>query len=152
MRDDSNEDKCIHAFKKAVLMLQANSGEIESLPEPVKIFLLVHGAQGIIDNGGYRYFFESDWPDNPPYETFIRAYEVIGCDSQAEELRRVVATFPFARPELHKERRNAFIDANFDGEADSVRGWGDALCGDEDVWRKLADYYEAHKAAFGSKD
>jgi len=131
-------------------MLQAASGDMTHLPEPVRIFLLVNGAQGVIDNGGYKYFFGADWPDNPPYEEFISAYEAIGCKSQAVDLRRVLATFPFAKPELHKDQRKAFIDENYDSEAYSVRGWGDALCGDKEVWRKLANYYEAHKAVFDS--
>jgi hypothetical protein len=48
------------------------------LPQNVRIFLLVNGAQGIIDNGGYKYFFGQDWPGTPPYDDFANAYEAIG--------------------------------------------------------------------------
>jgi hypothetical protein len=38
----------------------------DKLPPAVKTILLVHAAQGVIDNGGLQYFFEADWPDRPP--------------------------------------------------------------------------------------
>src|SRR4051812_22438859 len=88
--------------------------DMSLLPETVRVFLLVNGAQGVIDNGGYRYFFGQDWPGTPPYEDFISAYEAIGCRQQAADLRRVIATFPFSDPHLCKEKRQAFIDAHYD--------------------------------------
>jgi len=69
--------------------------------------------QPIIDNGGYKYFFEADWPDNPPYSDFINAYHRIGCISQAEELERIVNTFPFESPHLHCDQRNEFINTHW---------------------------------------
>ncbi len=68
--------------------------QIDTLPPVIQNFLLVVSAQGVIDNGGYRYFFGADWPGNPPYSKFIDAYQSIGCEEQAKELERVVGTFP----------------------------------------------------------
>jgi hypothetical protein len=136
------------ALKAAEDMLAAVDADMSLMPEPVRNFLLVHGAQGVIDNGGYRFFFEADWPNKPPYDVFVSAYEAIGCFEQAEDLRRVVATFQFQDPHLHKEQRQAFIEARYDKSRFCVPEWGNALCGDKDVWEKLARYYEMHEDDF----
>ena len=124
------------------------TGDMTRLTASVRTFLLVYGAQGVIDNGGYKSFFGDNWPGNPPYQDFISAYEAIGCRTQARELRRVVATFPFPNPHLDKDRRRAFMESNYDKTALSVRGWGDALCGDEAVWEKLVRYYQTNEDEF----
>jgi len=140
--------KCEAAIFEANRQLDFFGGDMSRLSEPVKVFMLVYGAQGVIDNGGFKYFFGQDWPDNPPYEIFISAYESIGCEVQAQELRKVIGTFPFSDPHLHKELRAEFINQNYDADEHSVRGWGDSLCGDEAVWKKLARYYERNMQAF----
>jgi hypothetical protein len=128
--------------------LEAAGGDMSRLPEPLQVVLLIDGAQGVIDNGGYVYFFEEDWPNIPSYDDFISAYEAIGCEQQAVDLRRVVATFPFENPHLHKEQRQAFMDARYDKSEFCIPEWGNALCGDTDVWEKLARYYEMHEDDF----
>ncbi len=40
-------------------------GELKSLammPHPRRVFAMIYSAQGTIDNGGFQYFFECDWP------------------------------------------------------------------------------------------
>ena len=73
------------ATLSAQQMLTSVDDDMSRLPESVRIFLLVNGAQGVIDNGGYNYFFEADWPGTPPYEVFADAYEAIGCIRQAAD-------------------------------------------------------------------
>jgi hypothetical protein len=135
------EDKIIEAFHKARKLLEQNNHELSGLPTSVITFLLVHGAQGTIDNGGFRYFFGADWPNNPPYSQFIEAYKTIGCEAQAKELERVVATFPFKNPHLYEEWRKKYMADNYDDEELEVKGWGEDLCGDEEVWAKLEEFY-----------
>ena len=120
-------------------------GSLDSLPQVVANFLRIHAAQGVIDNGGYPHFFDSDWPGHPPYSRFIEAYLAIGCEEQAREIERVIATFPFDNPHLHEDDRKKYMGENYDDEKDEVRGWGDALCGDKRVWEKLADYCIEHQ-------
>jgi hypothetical protein len=136
------------AIEAAEAMLLSVDDDTSRLPQVVQVFLLVNNAQGVIDNGGYIYFFEADWDDKPPYDVFVTAYEAIGCDQQAADLRRVVSTFPFENPHLHREQRQAFIDARYDESKRCVPEWGEALCGDREVWEKLARYYELHEDAF----
>lgn len=135
-------------FDKSLSLLEKAGNDIDLLPQSVAIFLLVHSAQGVIDNGGYRYFFESNWPGTPSYGHFIEAYNKIGCEKQADDLARVVSTFPFPSPHLDERGRNKYIDENMDEDEYEVKGWGDALCGDKDVWAKLEAFYALHSADF----
>ena len=138
------------AFKKAEATAKAKKAEndIHLLPKPVMTFLLVYSAQGVIDNGGYAYFFGSDWPDKLPYEYFYEAYNEIGCTNQAKDIQRVISTFPFTDPHLKMDERKKYIKENYYDEAFEVIGWGDALCGDEEVWEKLSSYYKIHENDF----
>ena len=136
------------AFKQATAKLKKVGDNVDNLPASVATFLFVCSAQGVIDNGGYPYFFESDWPNNPPYSKFIVAYSVIGCKKQSEELARIVSTFPFDNPQLKEKERVNFIESNYDEDTLEVRGWGDQLCGDTDVWNKLESYYIENKKDF----
>ncbi len=49
----------------------------------------VEQAQGIIDNGGFQYFFENDWPENPSYSVFIDSFRRIGAGEAADIASRM---------------------------------------------------------------
>ncbi len=135
-------DPISEGFEKAQILLSKAEANIDKLPKEVATFLMVYSAQGVIDNGGYVYFFEADWPNNPPYSKFVDAYKSIGCESQSTEFNRVISTFPFAEPHLKKDQRNQYMEDNFDEDKYSIKGWDDKLCGDEEVWEKLGKYYK----------
>ena len=44
------------ALLGAEQMLTSVGDDMSRLPQNVRIFLFVNGAQGVIDNGGHRYF------------------------------------------------------------------------------------------------
>ena len=127
-------------FRQLEEQYGAIDDQFDSFPDVVKNFIRVHAAQGVIDNGGYSYFFSSDWPGNPPYSQFTEAYQSIGCEKQVRDLERIVRTFPFENPHLYEEKRKEYIHKNYDDDKYEVKGWGDALCGDKEVWEKLAAY------------
>lgn len=129
-------------------MLTSVGDDMSRLPDSVRTFLLVNGAQGVIDNGGYKYFFGEDFLGTPPYDDFVDAYEAIGCIRQAADLRRVAASFPLPEPHLHKDQRTEFIDARYDESSYCVPEWGDALCGDKEVWERLAAFYAMRRKDF----
>ena len=138
------------AYKKAERLLKRAGGDIGRVPAPIATFLRVVSAQSYLDDGGYRHFFEENWwPGDPSYEDFAAAYRDIGCHAQAQELTRVAGTFPFADPHLHAEQRNEHMDQNQDPDAIEITGWGDALCGDQAVWKKLEAFVLEHARAFG---
>ena len=92
-------------------------GDPDNLPSPVRTVVLVHAAQGLIDNGGLQYFFESDFPGQPPYSVFVEAYRAIGANGEADALADAVNLFPFADPHRSRERRENFLETFLDGGA-----------------------------------
>ena len=48
-----------------------------------KVCVMVHAAQGIIDNGGFAYFFETPFEGDPTLDDFPLAFTAIGAFSSA---------------------------------------------------------------------
>jgi hypothetical protein len=143
-------------FESAIEFALSRAQEIEdvtSLPEPVRIVVLVHAAQGVIDNGGFQYFFESDFPGKPAYWLFVEAYRAIGADEAAATLEMAVALFPFAQPHRYVGKRNKFLDRFKDEEGDTDNSpfdpLTDLLCGNKTVWRQLRRYVAKNLKSLG---
>jgi hypothetical protein len=130
----------------------ARVGNPALLPAAVRTVLLVHAAQGVIDNGGLQYFFESDWPGQPPYSNFVDAYRAIGAVSEASAIAAAVELFPFSEPHKHRGRRDEFLERFLDGgshrEDSPFEPYTDQLCGNERIWKHLAEYVATNRAAF----
>ena len=52
-----------------------------------KVCVMLHAAQGIIDNGGFEYFFESAFDGDPLMEDFSAVFEAVGASSSAAAIR-----------------------------------------------------------------
>jgi hypothetical protein len=53
----------------------------------------------------------------------------------------VAASFPFDEPNKRELDRNKYMEENYDEDKLEIKGWGDSLCGDKEVWEKLSKYY-----------
>ena len=82
----------------------------------------VEQAQGVIDNGGFQFFFENDWPKNPAYSVFVEAFRRIGAVEAADCMQDAVEMFPSKSPHLDYQMRRDFMDAlrEKEGGRDSV--------------------------------
>jgi hypothetical protein len=129
-------------------------GDLDKLAAPVRTVVLVHAAQGIIDNGGLQYFFESDFPGQPSYSVFVDAYRTIGASEEAQALADAVKLLPFANPHRFRVRRDKFLEQFQDGGAhrpDSpFEPFTDKLCGNKNVWPLLEAYVERHAGSFAA--
>ena len=115
----------------------ADVGEDPSrLNEADQTVVAVYGAQGVIDNGGLKYFFENNWPGTPPYALFTNAYRRIGAVEVADLLDQAASRFPFPEPHKHQERRREFMAALDEGD----EFFGNAACGNAGVWKRLEEY------------
>jgi hypothetical protein len=127
--------------------------DINQLHDPIRTVVLVHTAQGVIDNGGLQYFFEADFPGKPSYPLFVEAYRRIGADDAASKLEQAVALFPFPNPHRAVRKRNAFMDRFKDEEGEAVNSPFEplinALCGNKTVWRRLDKYIQNNRKALG---
>ena len=146
----ANRDILDRAASFAFRQLDAHNQVIESLSPQLQTFLRVYSAQGILDNGGLQYLFESDFDKQPPYSKFVEAYQSIGAVDAAQALSQAVALFPFADPHLDANRRQQTMDYLWND--DDSFGFGDldnALCGNESVWSHLREFVEKHRSSFG---
>lgn len=137
-------------FAYANARVQGVDGQVSQLPEPVQTVVVIDSAQGIIDNGGLEYFYESDFPGCPPYSFFVETFRRIGAESVASCIEMSSCMFPFADPHLHAAKRQNWLDSVKHDEAHPFVRLSRRACGDESVFRKLATYVEAHRDAYGS--
>ena len=121
-------------------------GDPTKLDVPLQTIAILYTVQAIIDNGGFRYLFESDFPVNRPYSAFIEAYRRIGSIDAAERLEKAVAAFPFSDPHLHQKERLDYMET-LEEDSEFFR-WGDEVCGNEEVWRNLEEYAKRNAASF----
>ncbi len=133
----------------AMLELEKEKNDICRVREPFRSLIIVYSAQGIIDNGGLKYFFETDYPGNPPYKYFIDAYKRTGSIEGSTCLQDAVNSFPFDEPHLNGDLRNKFMDENWEEEDFCVSIWTDLLCGNEKVWINLKRYVGLYPDEFG---
>lgn len=126
--------------------LDAAGGDFNKLSMADQTVILIYTAQGVIDNGGFQYFFESDFPGNPPYSIFSAAYSRIGANVAASNIERAVRLFPIENPHLFSEKRNRFLDTL--EESSELITLGDELCGDASIWENLEKFVRANAAEF----
>ena len=126
--------------------LEQLGGDPSKLDTPKQTVAALYSVQAIIDNGGFQYLFENDFPFNPPYSQVVDAYRRIGSLRAAENLEKAVAMFPFENPHLHQEGRLKFMET-LDEESDFIK-LGDEVCGDEKVWSNLEEYAKRNAASF----
>jgi Domain of unknown function (DUF4375) len=128
--------------------LERVGGDPKKLEEPLQTVAVLYSVQAIIDNGGFQYLFENDFPMNPPYSEFVAAYRRIGSLGPAEKLEKAAAAFPFGEPHLHQDKRVQYMETL--DENDEFFQWGNEVCGDESVWRSLEEYARRNAASFPS--
>ena len=117
------------------------------LPEPWKTIVLVYSAQGVIDNGGFTYFFENDWPNKTPYEEFASAYDRIGKHGAATAIRDAVTVMGLVNAETQIDERREYIEKNGNEHDPTVAGWDDdAIVGDETIMTSLAQWIRTQKS------
>jgi hypothetical protein len=123
--------------------------DISRFPRPRQVFITIYSAQGIIDNGGFGYFFESDWPDKPPYSRFSDAYREIGAADVAELIDRGARLFGIADAHLHRDARLRYLNEHCRDESAELIKLGDQVIDEsERVFRLLEDYVRRHADHF----
>jgi hypothetical protein len=79
-----------------------------SLTEAERVIDLVIRAWGLIENGGFQYFYEQELDA----ESVARAYEAIGCSRCAEIMRLSLSLFPDSVLRAGWDERVAFMQKN----------------------------------------
>ena len=105
-----NQQLLDRAIADSIACVETASGDLFVLPLPVLTVAVVQTAQGIIDNGGLEYFYESDFDGTPPYSFFIETFRRIGAEPAAERMEASSRLFLFSEPHLHEEKRQHWLD------------------------------------------
>jgi hypothetical protein len=132
-------------FKNAVKRLDAVNGDVNQLPDVFKTVLLVNAAQGMFGNGGLQYFFENDWPNQPPYKVFSDAYRRIGAHESADMLDRAVALLGIDHPERNAPLREQRMEELCSDEVSEFAELSGKLCMDQSAWKKLDQFMEQNR-------
>jgi hypothetical protein len=135
------------AIDEIYVRLDEVGGDPMNLPEEMRPIALLYTFQAMVDNGGFRYPMEADFPFTPPYSIFVDAYRAVGAESAAALLEDSLARFPMSNPHLDTEARNAFLDSL--NEENQFFQNGDKVCGDEAVWQQMEAYVTQRPSVFG---
>jgi len=121
--------------------------DISRFPLPRQVFITIYSAQCVIDNGGFGYFFERDWPGQPPYSRFSDAYREIGATDVAELIDRGASLFGIADPHLHRDARLRYLNEHCRDESAELIKLGDQV-ESKCVFRFLEAYVRRHAEHF----
>jgi hypothetical protein len=95
---------------------QANVNGISSIPEPARTLIAVYTAQGIIENGGFAYFFELDFQGGDSYKAIVDSYKNIGLSAHADAINIVLGLFPNGLPHKDPKKREELIYKYMSGD------------------------------------
>jgi len=134
------------AAERVYKELEKVGGDPMKLPYLLRPVAILYTVQAMVDNGGFQYLFENNFPFCPPYSVFSEAYRQIGAHDAADRLDKAVAFFPIENPESDQEGRNKFMDSL--SESDDFFLLGNEVCGDQRVWELMEMYVKNHSEAF----
>ena len=84
------------------------------LKEPFRTFCIVEYVSGLIDNGGFRYFFENNFPAGVSYNEIILAFREIGAIKAAEAIEEALNLYPQLKDPEDIELRREILDIECD--------------------------------------
>ena len=128
--------------------LKLVDGDISRLAIPLQTVAVIYSAQGVIDNGGLEYFYESDFNGTPEYSFFVEAYRRIGAECAASCIQESAAMFPFAHANLYELKRQRWLDTVKEDESHAFAKLSRKICSDQSVFSKLGEYVAVNRDSF----
>ena len=125
--------------------------DISQIPQAHRNVVAAVTAQAIIDNGGFRYFFESNFNGHPDYQMFVDAYNNIGAKEAADAINQALMLFPNGSPPAELDEREKYLDALFGEGAPSGTEMGDIetkISGKVEHYAMAANYVRENKDQF----
>ena len=128
--------------------LNRSNCDLTKIPEVARPIALLYMFQGMVENGGFRYPMETDFPGFPPYSAFVDAYRTIGATEAASGLEQAVALFPFDNPECKAEERCEFM-ASQSEDSFRFKQLSDTVVRDrKSIWKCMDEYVAKHHKDF----
>lgn len=116
------------------------------IPPWERTVLLVWGASGVIDNGGFEFLFECHFEFDPIFENTVTSFNEIGCHQAAGLVTRALSIFPNSLPPLQPHERTLIYQkepATFRNELNHSF-WELSQCGNGEICEKLAIFIRNH--------
>jgi hypothetical protein len=134
-----NIDTCFEALDKVQ--------RVELLDQPCHTVVIVYSAWGIIENGGFEYFFESNFPDDPPYDVFTEAFRNVGLDEIALRFSTLVSSFPFSDPHKYPQKRQEFLGSQPSSFITSMTELEDLIYAHDNIEKTLNSFLQVPEAS-----
>jgi hypothetical protein len=101
--------------------------DVHRSPLAHKVVVMVTTAQGVIDNGGFDYFFEQSFAGEPDYQEFVTVYNEIGAFESAGAIEQAIQinlhqgvnsfedldSVMFENSEADRNRLKKYVEKNF---------------------------------------
>ena len=136
------------AIKHALARMADVGNDLSMLPIEFQTIIRLETMQGIIDNGGLQYFYENDFPGNPPYEVFVDDLIRIDAHDHAEFLKSSIECFDIPDPHLDQQQRNARLAEIWGEKNQTFIEAENKLCGNKEIWIKLNEYVMKNQTIF----
>jgi len=122
--------------------------KVSNVPKLVRPVVTTYSAQGAIDNGGFPYLFECDWPGVKDWNIFADDFEAVGHKKGAEAIRAALRLFPRGQPQRDLNKRRKHIFETLGGLAGDLGNLDGAICGKSALLdRLLVRYIRTHEIA-----
>lgn len=129
------------------LTTQANF-DIKKLSEVPRNVVAVVTAQAIIDNGGFRYFFESEFDGKPDYQMFVQAYKAIGAVESAQAIESILDRFPEGKPPENWRQKQKYLEQIFEMQDSFIGSVQGKILGNDKNYVLTAKYVRDNIAGF----
>ena len=120
--------------------------QIELLDQPCRAAVIVYTAWGIIGNGGFQYFFESNFEGDPPFDIFTQAFRTVGLGEIALRFSELVALFPFNDPHKSSQKRQVFLECQPPAFTAAMTKLEDLIYGHDDIEEILNSFLQREEA------
>ncbi|MFV2057223.1 MAG: DUF4375 domain-containing protein [Thiohalomonadales bacterium] len=145
---NDDESLLMHVIEK---ITSAQDFDIQKVPAEHRDVVAVITAQAIIDNGGFRYFFESHFNGDSDYQIFVNAYKNMGATESADAINQALMMFPNGVPPEELDQRQKYLDSIFDQSDDNkkkIEEMEGKILGKVENYSRVANYIRQNKQLF----
>jgi hypothetical protein len=138
MTEDDFEFQLCDNVNRKILDEYGEDSDSADFPEKERVVVMVWEATGIIENGGFKYLFQSLFPGDSHYKMMIEAFKSINSKAAMNALDKAFALFPGSIAPDDKAIRMSLYEAHPEEELRLINiAFYDAI---GEITHCLADY------------
>lgn len=154
----NTNDEQSHELDDESLLMQviekittAEGFDIHDVSQAHRNVVAVITAQAVIDNGGFRHFFESQFDGSADYQMFVQAYQDVGAAESADALNQALMMFPDGVPPSEVDERQKYLNAIFDESGNDnlkISAIENKILGNMENYSLVASYIRDNRELF----